>query len=204
MMRQVQHTWNSDMHKKGRGVILALVMTFALSSSAVSSLQARSKAIGATFSYTGIAVSYERATDHENSFLDMALKAEFSEFTAGRSSYPGISASLTWNSILKRWVTHEGVGINLYLGPGVVIGYGKDYKGSETAASGLSSDGMFFGIMGRAGVECIFSRNINLTAGFTPVIGSHIIFNNGMVSMKWYRNGLYYALVPEIGIKYRF
>ena len=30
------------------------------------------------------------------------------------------------------------------------------------------------------------------------------IHNNGLVTMKWYRNGLYYALVPEIGIKYRF
>ena len=204
MMRPERLTWNSDMHKTGRVGKILLMMTFLLSSSALLSLQARTKSIGATFSYTGISVSHESYTSHENSFLDLTLKAEFNEFTAGRSSYPGISASVTWNSMLKRWLTQEGVGINLYLGPGVTIGYGKDHKGAENAASGQSSDGFFFGIMGRAGVECEFSRNINLTVSFTPVLGSHIIYNNGLVSMKWYRNGLYYALVPEIGIKYRF
>lgn len=183
------------MHKKGRGVILALVMTFALSSSAVSSLQARSKAIGATFSYTGIAVSHERYAGQENSFVDLTLKAEFNEFTAGRASYPGISASATWNSVLKKWITREESVISIFVGPGIVAGYGNDFK---------ASPGFFLGIMGKIGVECAFSRNINLTAALSPVLGSHIIYNNGMVSMKWYRNGLYYALVPEIGIKYRF
>ena len=58
--------------------------------------------------------------------------------------------------------------------------------------------------MGKIGVECRFIRRVNLTASISPVIGSHLIYNNGLVTMKWYRNGLYYALVPEIGIKYRF
>ena len=86
----------------------------------------------------------------------------------------------------------------------MVAGYGKDYSKSKKTTPVESSDGVFFGIMGKIGVECRFIRRVNLTASISPVIGSHLIYNNGLVTMKWYRNGLYYALVPEIGIKYRF
>ena len=192
------------MYKKGTRRGFFLTVTLLMLSSGMSSLYARSKAIGATFSYTGVAVSYEHTTKKDNSYLDLSLKAEFSEFTSGRSSYPGISTSLTWNSILKDWTTSEGNTVSIFAGPGVVAGYGKDYSNSKKTTSGESSDGVFFGIMGKIGVECRFIRRVNLTASISPVIGSHLIYNNGLVTMKWYRNGLYYALVPEIGIKYRF
>ena len=188
----------------GRGRGFFLTVTFFMLSSGLSSLYARSKAIGATFSYTGTAVSYEHTTKKDNSYLDLSLKAEFSEFTSGRSSYPGISTSLTWNSILKDWTTSEGNTVSIFAGPGVVAGFGKDYSKSKKTTPVESSDGVFFGIMGKIGVECRFIRRVNLTASISPVIGSHLIYNNGLVTMKWYRNGLYYALVPEIGIKYRF
>ena len=191
------------MFRKGRSIRFCLAMILLLSSG-FSSLYARSKAIGATFSYTGVAISYEHYTRKDNSYLDLSLKAEFSEFTSGRSSYPGISTSLTWNSPLKEWSTSEGNTVRIFAGPGVTAGYGKDYSNSRKTMSDKSSDGIFFGIMGKVGVECRFSRKVNLTASVSPVIGSHLIYNNGIVTMKWYRNGLYHTLIPEIGIKYRF
>ena len=74
-------------------------------------------------------------------------------------------------------------------------GYEKDYKAAE---------GVFLGIKGRAGFECAFSRNIIISANIAPIIGSHLIYNNGLMSMKYYKNGLLYTLVPEVSIKYAF
>lgn len=203
MMRPEQHTWNSGMFRKGRGILSFLTMTL-LFSSGFSSLYARSRTIGATLSYTGVAVSYEHATKKDNSCLDLSLKVEFSEFTSSASSYLGASASLTWNSTLKEWTTSEGNTIGFFAGPGVVIGYGKDFPDCRNTTLNKVSDGVFFGIKGKLGVECRFTRKVNLTASVSPIIGSHLVYDNGLVTMKWYRKGLYYALVPEIGIKYRF
>lgn len=205
MMKQVRHIWNSGMSRKGIVGLFSAVTASLMLSSSVTSLHARPKAAGITFSYTGISLCYEHEIGKDRSYLDLSLKSEFSEYTLGRSEYPGISTSITWNSMLRQWTTSEGNIISIFVGPGVTAGYGKDFP--ESAKSGTSTgsyDGVFFGIMGRAVVECRFSRNVNLTAGISPIIGSHIVYNNGLMSMKWYRNGLYYALVPEIGIKYRF
>ncbi len=183
------------MHKKGRLCIYVLAVLIFLSSLSTFSY-AQPKALGATLSYSGAAISYEHLLqDNEKSFIELSLKAECGEFTSERASHPGVSASLTWNSILKQWKSTEGNTISIFAGPGVVVGYGNDYKTAE---------GMFLGIKGRAGVECEFSRNVIIAASISPIIGSHVIYNHGLMSMKYYKNGLIYSLVPEIGIKYRF
>lgn len=185
------------MHKKGR---LCIYMTFLAAVILLSCLPvcsyAQPKALGATFTYSGCAISYEhQLQESQKSFIELNLKAECGEFTSERASRPGVSASLTWTSVLKQWESIEGNAISIFAGPGVIIGYGNDYKTAE---------GTFFGIKGRAGVECEFSRNVIISASLSPVVGSHIIYNHGLMSMKYYKNGLIYSLVPEIGIKYRF
>lgn len=177
--------------KWGLKCILSGVVLFL----ALLSSYAQPRSLGTSISYTGIAAEYEHRLPKDNSFLNVSLKAQMSEYNADRASYPGISASLTWTSILKQWQSSEGNTISFFAGPGATIGYEKDHKTAE---------GVFLGIKGRAGIECTFSRKIIISANIAPVIGSHIVYDNGLMSMKYYKNGLLYALVPEVSIKYAF
>ncbi len=195
MTRPVQHTWNSDMHKKGRpDIFLIFLAVFAVASMHSFRVDAQPRTLGAGISFNGLSATYEH-TLKDNSFVELSLKAECCELSAGRSSYPGALFSANWNYILKEWKSCEGNTVNLFVGPGITAGYSKDYN---------TSSGMILGIKGRVGFECLFCRNIAISAAMSPIIGSHIIFGEAMTSMKYYRNGLQYGLIPEIGIKYRF
>lgn len=156
---------------------------------------AQPQSIGVTSSFCGFAISYEHKLKNQESFLEMNLKAETAELFLFRSEYPGISASVNWNIIFKQWLTSEGNTVSLYAGPGANIGYGKDFK---------TKDGLHFGLQGKVGVKCDYSKKISISVCITPIIGSHMTFDDRYVSMKYFRNGIQYALVPEIGIKYRF
>ena len=156
---------------------------------------AQPKSVGVSFSYTGISLSYEMNSHKSNSFIDLELKAENSEFYAGRSKFPGISASASLNYYLKQWCSDDGTSVNLFAGPGLIAGYCPDYK---------TLSGVIFGLKGKLGTECIFNRNVLVSVAIAPILGTHLLLKDDAVQMKYYRNGLQYALIPEIGIKYRF
>ncbi len=156
---------------------------------------AHPKSVGATFSFTGPGLVYEHAFENYDSFIEISLKAESSEYVLDRKRYPGLSAGMTWNMIIRRWTSCEGNTLCLFAGPGIIGGYGNDYR---------SDKGVFFGLKGRVGIECAYMRNVLLSVAVSPVIGSHITSHQGDLSMKYYINGVVWALTPEIGIKYRF
>lgn len=175
-----------------KGFILrtaALVSAIVLSHAA----QGQSKAIGANFSFTGIGISYEHYL--EDKFIEVSLKSETSEMFLYRNDVPGFSAGVTWNFILKEWISYNGNRMSFFAGPGVTAGYACDFN---------SIGGVFCGLKGRAGIECSFSRNIILSASITPIIGAHLKNDALYMTMKPYWNGLIYTLLPEIGIKYGF
>ena len=181
---------------KDRGSILRLifvVMTTCLMSHI--SISAQPKSLGATFSFTGIALSYEHGLNKTGSFIEASIKAETSEIFLYRTVSPGISGSITWNFPIKEWTSDEGNKLTFFAGPGLTIGCANDYN---------LPYGAFFGLKGRVGVECNFARNVVISACFSPVIGSHIVFYSDHLTMRHYKNGLMYSLIPEIGIKYRF
>lgn len=155
---------------------------------------AQPKSIGATFSISGISVSYEHYTDSD-SFMDLSLKAECGDLFLGKAAYPGISAAFTWNLIFARMLSRNGNEVRFYAGPGMVAGWANDlYK----------PEGVIFGLKGRIGAECSFSRNITLSASVAPVIGTHMLIGEDFVDMRYYRMGLLSVIMPEIGIRYTF
>ena len=115
-----------------------VTMTWALAL-ATPDAYAQSRTIGAVISYTGVAVSLETPVSekHEDVFLELNLKAECNEFYAGRSEYPRVSASASWNYILKQWKSDGDNMVNLFAGPGLTVGYLQDYK---------APDGLLFGL----------------------------------------------------------
>ena len=180
------------MYRIGHRLLLALILTISIS---VVSSHAQPKSVGLTSSFKGFAISYEHYIPKTNMFWEMSLAADVSEAFLYRTTYPGISLSMTWNQIFSSWELKDGTTMRLFAGPGVAVGYGNDFK---------TSHGYFFGLKGRAGVECQFERRVIISACISPILGMHMIPHSEYLALKYYRNGLFYSLVPEIGIKYRF
>ena len=171
---------------------LTMIATLILSSS---NAIGQTRSLGATFSFTGVSIAYDIQSGKKDAFLELDLKAECAEFYSGRSEFPGVSASASWNSYLKKWESDGGASVSLFAGPGITLGYTSDNK---------RAGGIIFGLEGIVGVECSFKRNVIVSASFAPMIGSHILIGKESAEMNFYRNGIQYALIPEIGIRYRF
>ena len=159
------------------------------------SAYAQPKALGVVSSFKGFAVSYEHNLHKEDLFIEMALSADASEMFLYRADYPGISASFTWNHVFASWSLQDGAEMKLFAGPGLAVGYGKDFK---------AGNGYFFGLKGKVGIECSFERRVTVSACISPILGMHVIPYDEYLSLKYYRNGIFYSPIPEIGIKYRF
>lgn len=156
---------------------------------------AQPKAIGTTYSFSGICISYEHSVKGD-SFIEAEIKAELSEVFVNRTDMPGVSTSFTWNYVLKNWTSAEGNEVRMYAGPGIAAGICKDFK---------KPSGIFLGLKGRIGTECSFSsRNIIISACLAPVLGTHVTLNGKILEMRYYRNGLLSTIMPEVGIRYMF
>lgn len=176
-------------------MLIKAVLVAVVTCSVTLHASAQPKSAGASFSFTGLGLCYEHDFSEYGSFLDFTLKSENPEYLLERSDHPGIAAGIGWNIIIRKWESTEGNTLRFFAGPGAIAGYGADHK---------SIDGVFFGLKVRVGGECEFSRNILISISIVPIIGAHVVMEQGDFSMKYYKNGLIYSLVPEIGIKYRF
>lgn len=157
-------------------------------------LWAQPKAIGTAYSFSGISAVYEHEISEET-FLDASVKAELGEVFNARASFPGASASISWNLILKKWEREEGESFRLFAGTGIHAGWGNDMRKAE---------GFNFGLKGRFGLECLFKRKVSVSLVLAPVIGMHMTVLEESLKMEYYRNGLLNGIMPEIGIRYAF
>lgn len=156
---------------------------------------AQPRSIGTAYSLSGCCISYEH-TIGEDSFIESEIKAELGEIFANRADVPGVSASFTWNHVIRSWVSAEGNEVRMYTGPGLAIGKCKDF---------MMKDGAFFGLKCRFGADCSFlGRKIIISACVAPILGTHMKITDNLLEMRYYRNGLISAIVPEIGIRYMF
>ena len=130
-----------------------LVMTITVFSVMVCSY-AQPRTLGSAFSYNGISLVYEHVLSDE-CFITTDLRAELGEVFINKTDIPGISASVTADFILKSWLSANGNPINMFAGPGAAIGVASDYHLER---------GVFFGLKGRIGVECFFSRKVSISA----------------------------------------
>lgn len=172
-----------------------MLIAAAVAATFTTEIYAQPKALGMSFSFNNIGVSYEHFSSDGN-FTEFALNAKFSEMFLGRQDNYGGDASFTWNLKIGEIMTSEGNPVTFFAGPGAVVGWGANFK---------TVPGVYLGIKGRVGAECAFSRrNVTISAYIAPVFGAHVSEAEGSIKMDYYKNGLIYAWIPEIGIKYRF
>ena len=155
---------------------------------------AQPRAVGGIFSFSGIGIIYEHDMN-DSCFIEVDIKAETGEYFMNRAETPGISVSFTSDFILKKWKSCNDNTVSIFAGPGVSVGKSNDFH---------KDNGYFFGLKGRAGIECLFDRNVAVSMSLNPVIGSHIVFMGDHAVMKYYKNGLMNLIMPEIGIRHTF
>ena len=172
-----------------RSVLLCIVAFATMSFS-----YAQPKAAGGIFSFCGIGLTYEHDLN-QNCFIEADLRAETSELFLNRTEYPGVSASLTSNFILKEYSSQNGNPIRIFAGSGITAGKARDLR---------KDSGYFFGLKGRAGLECNFERGISISVCLNPIFASHMVILGDHAEMKYYRNGLLNLIMPEVGIKHMF
>lgn len=172
--------------------ILCIIAAFALSAP---DIQAQHHVIGSSWSFSGIGISYEYHKDTQT-FAQVDIRAEMFDTFIGVSTKPGGSASFTWNIVFGSMQSRNDIEVRFYAGPGVAVGYAEDYKTPDK--------GLFFGLKGRVGMRCSFDRNVDISLALAPILGMHLYQRNEELLMRYYRKGFIQAIMPEIGIAYRF
>ena len=155
---------------------------------------AQPRAVGTSYSLTGVGVTYEHSTGDFN-YLETSVRMELGEMFIGRTEKHGVSASFTWNRTLKEWTSDSGDCIRIFAGAGGSVGLCNDFSNDW---------GYHIGLKGRGGIECQYKRQICVSACLAPVLGTHLIIDKEHATMSYYRYGLINALIPEISIKYMF
>lgn len=158
------------------------------------SLNAQDNSLGTTWSFAGIGIAYERNVSAD-AFAHVSIQTEMLETFIGRTEHPGLSAAFTWNLVFAQIESRNGTPVRFFAGPGI--------------AAGLSCDldtprGMYFGLKGRVGVQCIYDRKVNISVSLAPLLGIHVSQRDENIMTQTYKNGLLSAIFPEIGISYRF
>lgn len=194
MMFWVRHTWSLSTYRLQMRVFKILVVISTAFLLSMSTMNAQKKAVGCSFAFSGLGFSYEHYIESDN-FIAIDLNLDTDDYMWNRAPYAGVSADLVWNMVFAEKTTSYGNQLSFYAGPGVMLGYVTDLK---------DVPGLAFGLKGRVGVECRFKRPIMISASLSPVLGSHLTYNEGDLSMKLYRSGLMHIIVPEIGVKYAF
>ena len=175
-------------------IITRVCTVIIMGCTSVSYAYAQPKSLGTSYSFSGMALSYEHYLTND-SFAEISLKGETGEMFMGRTEIPGVSASFTWNMKIYDWTSRNGNTVSIFAGPGLTAGWGEDLK---------KPSGGFIGLKGRVGGECSFNRKVIISVSISPVIGTHAVLLEDSIRMTYYRNGLLGAVIPEIGIKYRF
>lgn len=171
-----------------------LLLTLFAASICCMDSHAQSKAVTSSWSYNGVGIGYEQHID-DKKFIQLDLRSELAELFYDKKVPAGISASFTWNMIFAQHPSRHGNKIIYFAGPGASIGWAQDIS---------SASGLFFGLKGRIGAQCVFERGIALSVSASPVLGMHASAKKNTINMRLYRNGLIYGILPEVGIKYLF
>lgn len=133
----------------------------------------------------------------DGSYGELRINADFERLLNGSKSSPGIQAQYWYNIPLTTIKVSDAFKIRPTAGPGVSLGYVRDYE---------KDMGLVVAAGGNLGLEFIFpSSPLSLYAGVSAEVGAHIVLggrNNSPVTL--YTNGLRRAWQPEIAFRYRF
>ena len=156
--------------------------------------QQRNFSAGGLFSpkACGVSLVWSRG----DGFSDLRLCADLHNVLGGKTPAPGIRAEWYNDYIIHRWNAPDGVTINLYAGPGALVGYVEDQEDGRGAVAA---------VCGNIGFLFHFPGRITISAGFSSNLGFHLTMTDTHHSrMSFYKAGMIGTAWPEVGIRYTF
>lgn len=151
--------------------------------------------LGTVHSPKGFGLFYEPVID-EVSFDSFAFIADMYGVLTGQHSTPGFKMTYT-RAIIFRTLEKKGMTLDIYGGPGLATGYGRDINAEFSVYAGLH---------GAVGSRFSFDRNIILSIEFGGDLALKANRDNRFKSLQLslYKAGIYHSALPQIKIAYRF
>lgn len=151
-------------------------------------------AFGGSFSLNGSGIVY-RHDLRGDVFYEVALEVDYSHSVMVSRTLPGVWARYGYNVVFAEKTYSDGT-LRCYAGPGVALGYITDTFNSQRGLAG--------GLTGTVGLEYAFKVPVILSVSITPCLGFHYCRKDGAGHLDFYRGGITYSFLPNIGIKYSF
>lgn len=160
---------------------------------------------GGTFnSFKGYGLAADIPASDGN-FRSVNLWADYRDLIGGETDGIGIKASFIHNFLIYNTLLPNGVGLEIYSGPGIAIGYVGDRKSGRGAMGAFSAD---------VGVRLRFSRPVVISIGVTADLGLHAgkpedepkkpDGSGAKTVLSMYENGIRHAWFPEVRVMYNF
>lgn len=152
------------------------------------------RGIGASFSPVSSGISYVHNLKGDI-FYELSVETDYASKVFRQSGAPGAKARFSYNCIfLEREYTESA--LKLYGGAGAMLGYLTECFHSTRGVCG--------GLTGTFGAELTFSVPVSLTLDISPCLGFMLHRSQFGINMDFYLDGITYALLPRLGIRYCF
>lgn len=147
--------------------------------------------IGLFNSFKGIGIEADFDGSRGN-FNSLKLYADIYGLPSGRVFRPGVKLCYSSDYILKSW-ERQYCDIHFHLGPGVMLGYVKDFNTANRP-------GAVFGLTGNFGWYFNFKRKVNIDLSWTLEAGMHLRHEQDGNRLNIYKNGIYRFPFPQLTI----
>lgn len=168
---------------------MAFSLVFALGTAAVP------RGVGATFSPASSGIIYQHGLT-SSTFYELSLEADYLRSVFREPSVPGVKLAYNYCIVFSQKEYEDGH-LHFYGGAGAMAGWVHDWFRSST--------GLVGGLTGTIGMEFVFRQPVCISLSMTPCVGFQFAGkDNEQISMKLYIDGVTWAFMPKLSIKYCF
>lgn len=140
----------------------------------------------------GASLEIDEETSH---FISLSAYADLHYVYFGDASTPGFRASYLYNIVLHEHMAPEGMRCQLFIGPGVTAGYGRDRDMRKGFIGGLAC---------AAGARFTFPSRFSVTVGLQADFAAHVDIDQGGTKIGLFEDGLQRSYYPQLTIHYHF
>lgn len=176
-------------------IIFLIIMATAIFPLKYSYASSRGMALGASFSPKASGLTLEIPNKKEDALNTFIISADMYGVIEGRYG-AGYKIEYFMNYDLLSWKGKDGLSIALFAGPGATAGFVRDKEKNPGLAAGLCGD---------IGASFTFRASVKISLGFSAGLAYHVSKRKGRDhAVTFYKNGIYMAPYPIIGIVYIF
>lgn len=184
-----------NLNRRGVEIAVFALLFMSLACQKSSAQEANALCIGTFHSPKGFGLSVQTQPERP-SFDSVSLIADLRGVISGDSGKPGIKLTYT-RDIIFAHRDYDGMGLDLYAGPGLTAGYVHDQAETLHPIAGVS---------GVWGGRFTFDRHFTINLEFGCDLAYRMSKNEryGNIDLSTYKSGLYHIYYPQLLIHWRF